>query len=509
MGGPIKGEAAWRYHKATKHSFWSVRLTSHTLDWENQPIPFKLYRGLDPIPLPQQIPTSGVHALKAIATGPSGDGTLDLFTLAGLLHFSAGITKRLRYPGGTVYFRAAACTGALYHIDLYLVCGPLPDLEAGVYHYGPHDHSLRCLRRGDFRPVVAKATGWHPWTSQAPAIVVFASTFWRNAWKYRARTYRHCFWDSGTILANMMAMANSYAIPCRLLMGFVDDEINHLLGLDGRREAALALAVLGEGSPCPQELPTVPALNVETAPLSKRELLYPEIVGVHEASSLHSAEEVALWRRGFPASSLPPVRGTLFPLHPLPLEQGPTIEEAILRRGSARRFLHRPITLDQLSTIIDRAAAGITWDVTPRQGLCLNALFLLVHAVEGLPAGAYLFRPETRELELLREGGFRKEGEFLALEQALGADASVDFFFLSPLQTVLHHLGDRGYRAAQMEAGIAGGRVYLSAYALGIGATGLTFYDDEVIRFFSPQAAQLEPMFLVATGVPAPRPRTL
>ena len=54
------------------------------------------------------------------------------------------------YPGGQVmHFRAAACTGALYHIDVYLVCGDLPGLAAGVYHFGPHDFALRRLRAGD------------------------------------------------------------------------------------------------------------------------------------------------------------------------------------------------------------------------------------------------------------------------------------------------------------------------------------------------------------------------
>ena len=45
-------------------------------------------------------------------------------------------------------FRAAACTGALYHIDLYLVCAELQDISAGVYHFSPHDFALRRLRRG-------------------------------------------------------------------------------------------------------------------------------------------------------------------------------------------------------------------------------------------------------------------------------------------------------------------------------------------------------------------------
>ena len=63
-----------------------------------------------------------------------------------------------------------------------------------------------------------------------------------------------------------------------------------------------------------------------------------------------------------------------------------------------------------------------------------------------------------------------------------------------------HRPGNRGYRATQLEAGIVGGKMYLAAYAQKIGATGLTFYDDDVTRFFSPHAEGKSAIFLVAIG---------
>ena len=120
-----------------------------------------------------------------------GERVPDLPSLARLLHFSAGITKRIKVPAGEMQFRAASCTGALYHIELYLVSGPLPDLEAGVYQFGPHDFALRRLRSGDHRGVLVEATAGEPAVAQAPAILVLTSVFWRNAWKYQARMYRH------------------------------------------------------------------------------------------------------------------------------------------------------------------------------------------------------------------------------------------------------------------------------------------------------------------------------
>src|ERR1700704_3593089 len=142
--------AAWAYHNGTKHSLQSVRSSRHYLDWENKPLPFKIYSTLEPVLLPRELPAVPIPTLEAIAVtevNQKGEGLPNLSTLAALLYFSAGITKQRTYPGGEVYFfRAAACTGALYHIDVYLVCGDLAELPAGVYHFEPRSFTLRCLR---------------------------------------------------------------------------------------------------------------------------------------------------------------------------------------------------------------------------------------------------------------------------------------------------------------------------------------------------------------------------
>jgi hypothetical protein len=59
----------------------------------------------------------------------------------------------------------------------------------------------------------------------------------------------------------------------------------------------------------------------------------------------------------------------------------------------------------------------------------------------------------------------------------------------------------------QLEAGILGGKLYLGAYAQRLGATGLTFFDDDVVRFFSPHAEGKSAIFLVAVGNSAKRHR--
>jgi len=144
-------EAAWTYHEATKHSYASIRANSHFLDWANQPLPFKIYPTLEPLPLPGEVRQTGVAALSAIAESVPAqtNAAPDLEAVAQLLYLSAGITRKRNYPGGEFYFRAAACTGALYEVELYLVCG------------GPGMFTAGGRRGGQDRPSAGRSEGDH------------------------------------------------------------------------------------------------------------------------------------------------------------------------------------------------------------------------------------------------------------------------------------------------------------------------------------------------------------
>jgi len=123
-----------------------------------------------------------------------------------------------------------------------------------------------------------------------------------------------------------------------------------------------------------------------------------------------------------------------------------------------------------------------------------------VHAVEGIERGAYAYDRDAHALDLVRRGDFRREAVFLCLEQPLGGMSSATVFFLADLGAVLEAFGNRGYRAANLEAGLIGGRLYLAAYAQRFGATGLTFYDRDVVDFFAPHAAGKDALFVTAVG---------
>ena len=527
-------DRALQYHSGTKHTYQSIRMHPHILDWENKPLLFKIYPTLEVTRLPRDFDETGRPALSAIAApAPSydQDAIPDLETLAQLLFFSAGVVRSKKYPQGETFFRAAACTGALYEIELYFVCTDLAAkaqpaknqaakrsanqasaeppvaLAAGVYHFGVAEFGLRQLRAGDFRQILVDATGADPAVAHAPVIIICTGTYWRNAWKYHSRAYRHFGWDNGTILANLLAMSAACNLPATVIAGFIDSEVNALLGVDTRREVAFSLVPIGQQKATPPKSPEITPLDLPLVPYSASEVDYPAMRKMHEASSLESATEAATWPGKTPTKPLPAPKGSTTALQPLDDAAMPvdTIEQVISRRGSTRQFSRDAISLPQLSTLLDRATRGIPADFLDPFGTHLNDLYLIVNHVQGLACGSYVYHRQKKALELLKSGDFREKAGYLALEQQLALDAAVDIFFLADLKKILQRLGNRGYRAAQLETGIIGGKLYLGAYAQHLGATGLTFYDDDVVSFFSPHARGKSAIFVVALGHSAVR----
>jgi SagB-type dehydrogenase family enzyme len=295
-------------------------------------------------------------------------------------------------------------------------------------------------------------------------------------------------------------MSEASKLPAKIVTGFVDSQINALLSLDTKREVAFSLVAVGHQQSTPSNPPQVSPLDLPIVPYSKEEVDYPAMRKMHEASSLDSAGEVTAGRGQTPSHEFPPLKGTATPLQPPDDTPQDTIEQVISRRGSTRQFSRQSITLSQLSLLLDRATRGIPADFLDPVGVHLNDLYLIVNNVEGLAAGAYVYHWEQKALELLKPADFRDKAGYLGLEQQIPADAAVDVFFLADLKKILERYGNRGYRAVQLEAGILGGKLYLAAYAQRLGASGLTFYDDDVINFFSPHARGKSAIFLVALG---------
>jgi nitroreductase len=418
---------------------------------------------------------------------------------------------------------------------------------AGVYHFSPADFSLTQIRKGTYKRYLAAAANNQDIANSA-ITVVFTSFAWRNAWKYQTRSYRHWFWDSGVIAANLLATTHAMNLPTHIIMGFLDDKVSELLCLEDQREAAIAMVAIGERSSKDnvassqqqseaEILPHVPIPKIRA--LSKRgEISYPEIWELNRASKLTSKQEIEEWINNAHRHHNHQLLSTTTSHHlqgkgaindqnnnnnnnnnviiiPNELKEdiknSRNLKETILWRGSSRRFARTDISLSALKTILYSSTRGVPIDIF-RERSSLIEIYFIANGVDGLTPGAYFYnrdisaatKPPTSSIQKIRGiASSRNISGYLCLGQSLFSDASVVFFLMTDLQSVLRSLGNRGYRASQFEAGIIAGKIYLAAYALGLGASGSTFFDDALTEFFSPHASNRSTMIAVGVGIPA------
>ncbi|MBA3360224.1 MAG: SagB family peptide dehydrogenase [Acidimicrobiia bacterium] len=484
--------AADAIHHSTKHGTPAAhpqRLVSYRrLDPDNAPTPFKKYRDLPISPLSRELVDSTLPAVRVLGGERGNRSALDGSLLATLLYLAAGVTRVTAGSArGRIFFRAAMSAGNLHPVEVYVIAGPGVDgVPAGMHHFAPLEFGLTELRRGDFRAALSVT---------APAALVLTGLVWRTAWKYGERGWRHLYWDAGTMLANLVAAADAHGLGVRILSGFADETVSRLVGIDGVEEVPLAVVTLGYESgdvePGPISNRDPAPLSVNVAPVAPRPMRLPLLVEAQAESTL-TADDVTRWRQAAIAVS------SEMPAHIDPPPSGPKepIEAVILRRGSTRVMRHEPVAHNALVWPLAAATRAVPLDAAPRGTLLEH--YVNVHAVDGVRPGAY--RWEHGDVEFITgDDSPREIGRLLCLDQPLGGDSAYTVFHNAALDPILDVLGSRGYRAAQLEAGIVSGRLALSAFALGLGATGLTFIDDLVARYFHTTTA---PMLVTSVGVP-------
>lgn len=400
-------------------------------DPDRVPWPYKRYE--QDVPrrgLPMELPTTTASALSVLAgRARPAQAELDLAQVARLLFLSAGVVRSAEWKlghDGRILFRASGSAGGRFPLELYVAVPQGSALPAGVHWYDPERHAL--LEIGP------------PPAGAAPAIVV-TGVPWRTGWKYRERGYRHIYWDAGAMLAQLLALASSTGFEPHLVSRFPDATIESLVGADGVHE--FAVAVVSLGSPRGALAPSGEAVRgaVDGTPLE-----LPLVTEAQRAGRLEA------WGEPWPSGESVEAP-----------EGGPTVEEVVLRRSSQRRMdPTHGLSKQLLTTSLAVAMRGI--DVPH---------WVVVHAVDGLTPGVYRWPDLATPV---RPGALREELYRVGLDQGLPRDAA--FVVVSATRTA--DLDDRGYREAQLAAGLVEGRLHLAAYAQGAGASGMTFLDSEI-----------------------------
>ena len=402
------------FHQQTKHSYISVRKNAFFLDWRTQPKSFKTYPHF-------------FHRFN-----------IDSYPQLKHLNLISCITFEKHYPEGDYYLRTVPSAGGLYPCEVYMQIRDTKGIISGIYHYEPKESQLTLIHE-------IEKDGIESYLKESNRIhglsFVVSSVYFRSSWKYNDRAIRYILLDTGHQLGSIYSSLAIMGKESQIEFDFDKKELNEAFGF---RSDELSLAIIKEKQDI--ETPkTITPLKQKLAYVSPSDYLESNkfIEDAYNSSAIYSDETLSLPQ---------------FFLN-IPKEQ---LKNAILNRRSIRAFRGEMIEAESFHTI--------TRDIFEFASSVGINIYYTLHRVRGVANGLY------KNGTLQQAGEFQEKSKYLSLEQKLGGDSAVTFYFTSSEVTK--------YQKTTILSGFIAHIIYLRCELLSIGCSGIgAYYDDECKQF--------------------------
>ncbi|KAG6435663.1 hypothetical protein SASPL_100538 [Salvia splendens] len=542
------------YHHQTKHSFTKYARSAPSLDWANQPNPFRRYLSspLLPLPLPHpdhHNPTSPPYPSPFNSLPPPKP--LSQSTISEFLHNSLALSAWKTTGYSTWSLRVNPSSGNLHPTEAYIASPPVSSLSDSsfVAHYAPKEHALelRALIPHEFFSLLPKNS----------FLVGLASVFWREAWKYGERAFRYCNHDVGHAVAAVAMASAGLGWDVRVLDGLGHEELERLMGLGVFPKFHIpSRPVKGRMPELEFDHPDC-VLLVFPSDSGEFEVDYGKLrSAVMEFSNLEwkgkpnvLSKEHVCWDviyRTAEAAMKPfemgkeLVAGT-FRSSAMISEscyKGLSLSEVVRKRRSAVDMdgvtVMEKETFYQILLHCMPSGCGVSQGkqlALPFRALpwtCQVHAVLFVHRVVGLPNGLYFlvrnddhlddiksstkseFKwakpdgcPDDLPLYELEQYDCRELSKRLSCHQDIAADGCFSLGMVAHLEPTLRGIGAWMYPRLFWETGVLGQILYLEAHAVGVSATGIgCFFDDPVHEILGLQGSKFQSLYHFTVGGP-------
>ena len=551
-------ETVMRYHQETKHHFNRYARALGSLDWANQPNPFRRYEGAELIRLPvlrlDEEPLSPLYDQlylpDAVPTAP-----VTARTLSRLFEYALALSAWKQAGASRWALRSNPSSGNLHPTEGYLLIGAIDGLSStpGLYHYAPKEHGLE--RRADCSGELLAAL-----MSEFPPrafLVGLSSVHWREAWKYGERAFRYCQHDVGHAIGTVRIAAATLGWSAVVLIGLSDDTIEGLLGLDRagdfegaeREHPDLVVVIFPTDfaknwrSGDKRVLPL--CLDPELARELTKQRWYGKATRLSPDDPVpwdiidHAADSSRKLTSDLHGLELPPPADAPH-TSGLPPE-GPLAGKIIHQRRSLlacdgktsipAQYFYKMLMRVMPRVELEVLRRPVPWDAIPWDPTIHLGLF--VHRVEGLAPGLYVLArdpakadtlrkamhahftwsvpsgcPPDLPLHLLEEGNAQRLATQVSCFQEIAGDGAFSLGMIAEYQASLFAQGPWFYRRLFWETGVIGQVLYLEAEAAGVRATGIgCFFDDPVHQAFGFKDLVFQSLYHFTVGGPVDDPR--
>ncbi len=158
--------------------------------------------------------------------------------VSNILYWSGGMKKDF-----TRFYPSA---GGRYPLEIYIVALNVDSLESGIYHFNIKKNLLELILKGYFKDEAIRLSGNQEWIKDCGIVISISAVFGRTEIKYGERGYRYVLMEAGHLAQNLYLVSEALNLGCCAIGGFLDDEINKLLDIDGKKESVIYLCGIGK-----------------------------------------------------------------------------------------------------------------------------------------------------------------------------------------------------------------------------------------------------------------------
>jgi SagB-type dehydrogenase family enzyme len=328
--------------------------------------------------------------------------------------------------------------GGLYPCEVYIQIRGIKGLLNGIYHYEPYSSSLTLLQEIDKDGVEYY---FNSQKKEKGLVFLISSVYFRSSWKYKDRSIRYILLDSGHQLGAIYTTLNLMQREQKIVFDFDKLSLNDVFGFrDDEMFTCAIKSSLEEDNDVKklrQNLPFVSGCDYQES----NEFIQSAYKDT--ATYVQDDLEAPDFFKNIPKDQL---------------------KYAIINRRSIRAFRGESINKDDLEFILNDLISFLNkHDID---------LFYTINNVVQKEQGLY------KNDQLIESGDFREKSGYLALEQKLGSQSGVTFYFTSN--------EIKKYQKVNILSGFIAHIIYVRSELVGIGCSGIgAYYDDETKEFLN------------------------
>ena len=479
-------QMVYNYHNETKHSNQKYAKSLGYMDWATQPNPYRNYIDSKQTILPLSLKNDTLPYHLIFNENPKDIAPICLQSISQLFQFSLGLAA-IKVAGEQSWaLRCNASSGNLQPTDAYIISQDIQGIPSGIHHYNVQNHNLEFIANANKQLPIPKDS----------FLIALSSIVWREAWKYGERAFRYTQLDCGH--AQRALEISAYMLGWKIQkINVSEDELNSLIGFDQEnryytqeREDADVLFMVSKNSN--ENNININSLRncFDNTYKSKANQLSDSWHNWDILNKIANATKIQKLTLQKCTTKLNNQR-----------KQSYESKQIVLKRRSAQVMNQDDtnISFNDFDTIISSVSNSLDGNK-----IAVNLVFF-IHDVESLESGLYIqirdikYKNELRkefkdeflwqeintsqgQLYLLRKGDYRVFAKTISCNQDIAKNSAFSLGMIADFSSSLNVYGASRYKELYWECGSIGQQLYLEATSLGLSATGIGCYLDDMFH---------------------------